>query len=245
LATAKGMDGGFRHAATMSIAVCGFLISERGAFPPQHQLSKFSSRNLPFPKVIDRYPGKPNHGDEHARTERDACKFKCAGKQQQTGRVDCPPCSYAKLRAWRFRSASRTITCQLSTASATITAKPTPARSAPTRGRQARSFPAARWLPEGPAAENAAAAGDFTMHVGRQLQGTFDEVVIQPVPCHRVASTPDLVHIVVRPSDHVVPGAARERAVVRALRSLRPMLVAQRLLPSAGTHCVPRLLRSL
>jgi hypothetical protein len=130
LATAKGMDGGFRHAATMSIAVCGFLISERGAFPPQHQLSKFSSRNLPFPKVIDRYPGKPNHGDEHARTERDACKFKCAGKQQQTCRVDCPPCSYAKLRAWRFRSASRTITCQLSTASATITAQPTPARRA-------------------------------------------------------------------------------------------------------------------
>jgi hypothetical protein len=44
---------GFHHHATMSIAVYGFLISERGAFPPQHQLPKFSSRNLPFPRLID------------------------------------------------------------------------------------------------------------------------------------------------------------------------------------------------
>jgi SRSO17 transposase len=44
---------GFHHHATMSIAVYGFLISERGAFPPQQELPKFSSRNLPFPKIID------------------------------------------------------------------------------------------------------------------------------------------------------------------------------------------------
>jgi SRSO17 transposase len=37
---------GFHHHATMSIAVYGFLISERGAFPPQHQLPRLSSRNL-------------------------------------------------------------------------------------------------------------------------------------------------------------------------------------------------------
>jgi hypothetical protein len=244
LATAKGMDGGFRHAATMSIAVCGFLISERGAFPPQHQLSKFSSRNLPFPKVIDRYPGKPNHGDEHARTERDACKFKCAGKQQQQGRLPALQLRQIESMALQVGKPNDHVPVVDRKRHDHRQADPS-TESAPTRGRQARSFPAARWLPEGPAAENAAAAGDFTMHVGRQLQGTFDEVVIQPVPCHRVASTPDLVHIVVHPSDHVVPGAASERAVVRALRSLRPMLVAQRLLPSAGTHCVPRLLRSL
>ena len=31
---------GFHHHATLSIAVYGFLISERGTFPPPHQLPK-------------------------------------------------------------------------------------------------------------------------------------------------------------------------------------------------------------
>jgi SRSO17 transposase len=44
---------GFHHHATLSIAVYGFLISEREAFPPQDLLPKGSSKNLPFPTVID------------------------------------------------------------------------------------------------------------------------------------------------------------------------------------------------
>ena len=44
---------GFHHTATLCIAAYGFLIAERGAIPPQHQLSPRSSRDLPFPKITD------------------------------------------------------------------------------------------------------------------------------------------------------------------------------------------------
>src|SRR6202040_3455751 len=48
---------GFHHHATLCIAAYGFLIAERGAIPPQHQVSPRSSRDLPFPRVTD--PGAP------------------------------------------------------------------------------------------------------------------------------------------------------------------------------------------
>src|SRR6185295_4992014 len=44
---------GFHHHATLCIAAYGFLIAERGAIPPQHQVSPRSSRDLPFPRVTD------------------------------------------------------------------------------------------------------------------------------------------------------------------------------------------------
>ena len=44
---------GLHHHATMCIAACGFLISERGAFPPRTLVPELSARNLPFPRVID------------------------------------------------------------------------------------------------------------------------------------------------------------------------------------------------
>jgi SRSO17 transposase len=44
---------GFHHHATLCIAAYGFLIAERGALPPQHQLSARRSRDLQFPKVTD------------------------------------------------------------------------------------------------------------------------------------------------------------------------------------------------
>jgi len=52
-ARSRGEDGEVHHHATISIAVYGFLVSERGAFPPHGSLPKFASRNLPFPGVID------------------------------------------------------------------------------------------------------------------------------------------------------------------------------------------------
>jgi SRSO17 transposase len=44
---------GFHHHATLCIAAYGFLIAERGAIPPQDQVSPRSSRDLPFPMVTD------------------------------------------------------------------------------------------------------------------------------------------------------------------------------------------------
>ena len=44
---------GFHHHATLCIAAYGFLIAEREPFPPQHQVSARSSRDLSFPRVID------------------------------------------------------------------------------------------------------------------------------------------------------------------------------------------------
>ena len=44
---------GFHHHATLCIAAYGFLISERETIPPQALPPPRSSRNLPFPKVID------------------------------------------------------------------------------------------------------------------------------------------------------------------------------------------------
>jgi hypothetical protein len=44
---------GFHHHATLCIAAYGFLLSERGAFPPQNNPTPFSSKNLPYPEIID------------------------------------------------------------------------------------------------------------------------------------------------------------------------------------------------
>jgi SRSO17 transposase len=44
---------GFHHHATLCIAAYGFLLSERGAFPPQDNAASFSSKNIPYPEVID------------------------------------------------------------------------------------------------------------------------------------------------------------------------------------------------
>ena len=44
---------GFHHHATMCIAAYGFLISERGAFPPSKRSLPTSPGNLPFPRVTD------------------------------------------------------------------------------------------------------------------------------------------------------------------------------------------------
>ena len=52
----RGWRGFHRH-ATLCIAAYGFLIAERGAIPPQDQVSPRRSRDLPFPRVTD--PGVP------------------------------------------------------------------------------------------------------------------------------------------------------------------------------------------
>ena len=44
---------GFHHHASLCIAAYGFLIAERGAIPPQDQVSPRRSRDLPFPTVTD------------------------------------------------------------------------------------------------------------------------------------------------------------------------------------------------
>ena len=44
---------GFHHHATMCIAAYGFLVSERGAFPPADLDPAISSKDLPFPRVTD------------------------------------------------------------------------------------------------------------------------------------------------------------------------------------------------
>jgi len=44
---------GFHHHATLCIAAYGFLISERGAIPPQDPATSFSSKNPPYQQVID------------------------------------------------------------------------------------------------------------------------------------------------------------------------------------------------
>ncbi|MGH6814468.1 MAG: hypothetical protein ACREC6_02070, partial [Hyphomicrobiaceae bacterium] len=44
---------GFHHHATLAIAAYGFLVSERETFPPQDLAPQYSSRNLPYPKIID------------------------------------------------------------------------------------------------------------------------------------------------------------------------------------------------
>ncbi len=50
--TLKG-EGGFHHHATMSIAIYGFSISERGAFPPG-SIAKILFSEFALPKVYDR-----------------------------------------------------------------------------------------------------------------------------------------------------------------------------------------------
>ena len=44
---------GFHHHATLCIAAYGFLLSERGDFPPPDSATPFSAKNIPYPEVID------------------------------------------------------------------------------------------------------------------------------------------------------------------------------------------------
>ncbi len=44
---------GFHHHATLCIATYGFLVAERGAFPPRQSERRHSSRSLRYPKPTD------------------------------------------------------------------------------------------------------------------------------------------------------------------------------------------------
>jgi hypothetical protein len=93
---------GFHHHATLCVAAYSFLISERETIPPADLVPPGSSRNLPFPTVIDpeALPPRPqSHIPNSIATMRCRLIAALVGTLQR-----CPCCSVQTARQSRRRN---------------------------------------------------------------------------------------------------------------------------------------------